>query len=383
MEGAQPSNLAKLLANMKPPVETPDEAATEIPGTYQLEAPSLPGDPKVTYFAQLPPEYDPYRRYPCIISLHGAGTSALQQIDWWAGNYSEQAKMRLGQASRHGYIVLAPAWAEPNQYKYNYSAREHAAVLYTLLDACRRFNIDVDRVFLSGHSMGGDAAWDIGLAHPHMWAGILPVVAKADKYVERYWENGRRLPMYFVTGEMDGNKIAQNAPQWNRYLNKHTYNVVVVEYQGRGHEHFHDEIQRMFDWMKLTPPRNLLLDEFEAYSLRPWDNVFWWAEVSGFPERSTVVPVNWDTESGAARPGLVEGRITERKRVVLKTAAAQATVWLSPDMVDFASRVSVSFNGRSQTVALEPGIGDLLEDARTRCDRQHPFWVRLKLGRAN
>lgn len=381
MEGAQPASVARLLAHMKPPLDVPQTAAGDVPGLFQMQATGLPGEPAITYHVQLPPQYDPYRRYPCVLTLHGAGTTARQQVDWWSGAYNEKSQMRLGQASRHGYIVLAPEWADAHQYKYRYSAREHAAVMYSLLDACRHFSIDVDRVFLSGHSMGGDAAWDIGLAHPHLWAGVLPVVAVADKYIERYSENGRHLPMYFVSGEMDGNKIAQNAPQWNRYLTRHTYNVVIVEYRGRGHEHFHEEIQRMFDWMRLTPSRNLFRDEFTAYSMRAWDNAFWWAELSGFPPQATVAPANWDTDSGSARAGVIEGRVTERKRVTLRSAASQATIWLAPEMVDFANRVTVSFNNRSQSLALEPNIRDLLEDARTRSDRQHPFWVSVTLGR--
>ena len=383
MEGSEASNLAKLISQMKPPVQPPDEASLEIPGMFRLTTPGLPGENPITYFVQLPPEYDPYRRYPCIVTLNGAGTTASQQIEWWAGGFSPKSKMRLGQASRHGYIVIAPVWTEPHQYKYRYTAREHAAVLYSVLGASRHFSIDTDRVFLSGHSMGGDAAWDIGLAHPHLWAGILPVVAKADKYIERYWENGRRLPMYFVCGEMDGNKIAQNAPQWNRYLTKHSYNVIVVQYQGRGHEHFHDEIQRMFKWMKLTPPRNLFTAEFEAFTMRPWDNAFWWVELSGLPPRSMVAPVNWDVGSRTARAGKTEGRITERRRVSVRTAAAQATIWLSPEMVDFSKRISISFNGRSKTLLLEPDARDMLEDARTRCDRQHPFWTKVRMGQGS
>ena len=61
---------------------------------------------------------------------------------------------------------MAPAWAAEGQASYDYSAAEHAHVLNALRDACRRFSIDPDRVFLSGHSMGGDAAWDIGLRTP-------------------------------------------------------------------------------------------------------------------------------------------------------------------------------------------------------------------------
>ena len=35
------------------------------------------------------------------------------------------------------------------------------------------FSIDTDRVFLSGHGVGGDAVYDIGLAHPEHWAGVI------------------------------------------------------------------------------------------------------------------------------------------------------------------------------------------------------------------
>jgi predicted peptidase len=95
--------------------------------------------------------------------------------------------------------------------------------MFSLRDACKRFNIDTDRVFLSGHSMGGDAAWDIGISHPDTWAGIVSIVATADKYIPRYWENARQLPMYFVCGQLDGSRMSINGPEWDRYLTKHTY----------------------------------------------------------------------------------------------------------------------------------------------------------------
>ena len=72
--------------------------------------------------------------------------------------------MRSGQAARRGYIVIAPHWSRKNQSDYEYSFRSHAAVLYSLRDAMRRTSIDSDRVFLTGHSLGGalavlTAAW--------------------------------------------------------------------------------------------------------------------------------------------------------------------------------------------------------------------------------
>jgi predicted esterase len=380
LEGSSPGYLAKLLAHMKPPVETDTDTDTDTDtngplGSYEIAVPGLTGEPDITYFVQLPPEYDPYRRYPCVVTLNGAGTTPSQQIDWWAGTANEQSQLRLGQAARHGYIVVAPQWARPHQTSYEYSAREHAAVLYSLRDACRRFSLATDRVFLSGHSMGGDAAWDIGLAHPDLWAGVIPIVATADKYVSRYWENGRYVPMYFVGGEMDGDRMGRNSMDLDRYLNKHTYDVIVVAFQGRGHEHFIDEIQRLFVWMDLHR-RQFFPKEFDCVSMRPWDNYFWWAELESLPSRSTVLPVNWPPDSGV-RPARTEGRVLENNRVTLRTGAERAAVWLSPDMVDFSQRVAVTINGRTYTQRIEPRSDVLLEDVRTRGDRQHPFWARV------
>lgn len=375
LEGSAPSYLARLAAHMRPAVETPaQEGAT--PGWYELTVPGLREDPDITYYVQLPPEYDPYRRYPAVVTLHGAGTTPAQQIDWWAGAYSDSTKMRLGQGYRHAYVVLAPQWAKPHQREYEYSAREHAAVLYTLRDACRRFALDTDRIFLSGHSMGGDAAWDIALAHPDLWAGVIPVVATADKYISRYSENGRYVPFYFVAGEMDGDRIARNTMDWDRYLTRHSYDTTVVVYQGRGHEHFQDEIQRLFQWMGLHR-RNFFPREFLCVSMRPWDNFFWWAEVDDLPSTAVVLPVSWPPP-GSLLPARTDGRLLENNTVSLRTAASRATVWLAPEMVDFSKRLTVTINGRQRSQNVEPSAAVLLDDLRTRGDRQHPFWAKVE-----
>ncbi len=371
LEGSTPNYLSKLIAHMKPAIETPSPEG-EIPGLHSLKTPGLTGEPDVEYYVQLPPEYDPYRRYPCVLTLNGSATTELQQIDWWAGAYSEQGKMRYGQATRHGYIVVAPKWTREHQRDYEFSAREHAAVTCSLRDACRRFSIDTDKVFLSGHSIGGDAVWDIALAHPDLWAGVIPIVATSDKYIPRYWENGRDVPMYFVCGEMDGSRKSINGPELDRYLTKVGYDVVVVEYQGRGHEHYYDEIQRIFEWMNLHQ-RNFFMREFKVVSMRPWDNFFWWAELDSFPSSAMVVPASWPPPSGT-RPILSEGRVLENNAVTLRSGAGRTTIWLAPEMVDFSQRILI--NGRTANVA--PSSAVLLDDVRTRGDRQHPFWAKVE-----
>jgi predicted esterase len=368
LEGGSPANVAKLLATMNPPwdVEWPSEG---IPGLLDRSVSAGDGDDEFRYLIQLPPEYDPARRYPCIVTLHGAGSTPTDQIDWWAGPWDAAKSIRVGQATRRGYIVLAPAWSAPGQLRYEYGWREHAAVLTSLRDAIRRFSIDTDRVFLSGHSMGGDAAWDIGLAHPDVWAGVLPVAATADKYVTRYWKNAKGLPLYFVAGQLDGNKIAANARDLDRYMRYVGFDAMYVEYQGRGHEHFHEEIMRMFAWMALYR-RNFARPEFEVTSMRPWDQFFWWVELADIPDRFVVLPANWPQPK--ARDAETEARITQGNTIRVKTATEHLTVWLSPDWIDFSKPISF---GRDR-IDVAPSTEVLLEDVRTRGDRQHPFWAK-------
>ncbi len=375
MEGGSPAYVAKILQFMKPPLWNAEpETSSEIPGYFLMRVPGVPGRSDFFYYVQLPQGYDPYRKYPAIVTLHGAGTSAEQQIDWWAGSHSEKAKLRTGQAARNGYIVIAPIWAEEHQFEYNYSAYEHAAVLFSLRHALRHFSIDTDRVFLSGHSMGGDAAWDIGLAHPDLWAGVIPIVAKADKYIARYWENARNVSLYFVCGELDGNKRETNSRDFDRYLTKTNIDTTIVEYRGRGHEHFQDEIQDLFRWMDLHK-RQFFPKEYEVVAMRPWDNFFFWLEVSDFPERSIVLPSNYP--EARKSPVKISARVLATNGVLVNSGTGKANIYLTPDIVNFDERMTVSYGGRNYGNGVEPSTEVMLEDARTRADRLHPFWAKV------
>ena len=384
-EGAGVPDVAKLLAHMKPPWEIPAGADRKF-GVYELTAPGKTENGDFNYTVQLPPEYDAYRRYPTLVVLNGAYNSVSQELDFWASSPPRDAEgnatgHRAGQAMRYGYITIAVEWQKPHQYHYEYSLREHEAVLSSLRDATRRFSIDTDRVFLSGHGIGGNAAWDFAQSHPDLWAGVIPFVAELDsvkKYLQHYWENSQYVSLYFVAGEKDGRKMSENAELFDRYLRKR-YDTTVVEYLGRGHEPFHDEILYLFEWMALPNHRRLgAPSEFTCKTMRPWDNFFWWIEGQGFDK--LVFPEEWPLRG--ARANTIDCRVPSQNILWAKSTSEQTTIWLSPDLVDFSQPIEIKYNGRKlprDQSSVSPSLEVLLEDVRTRADRFRPFWAKIEI----
>lgn len=374
-EASGAATVAALAAAMRPPFDLPEPVA---PGLYELTVPGPDGTGGGRCLVQVPPEYDPLRRYPAVVTLHGEGSTPQLQVDWWAGLPGPDGT-RQGQAARNGTIVIAPAWADPHQPAYGATAREHAAVLGAVRAALKHFAVDTDRIFLTGHSMGGDAAWDIAVAHPDLWAGLVAITPTAGRYVTFYWRNLETLPVCIVGGELDGGTLKRNAATLDRAFLR-GYDLTYVEYRGRGHEHFSDEILRLFDWMRRRT-RTPFPTEIEAVTMRPWDRFFWWLEVEGAPPRTIVLPADWPPPPGT-RPLSVEAKVGATNGITARCGTERARVWLSPELVDLSQPVSVTIDGRTlHRGPVVPDLAVLLEDLRLRGDRQHPFWAVVDLVR--
>ncbi len=391
LESGRPDLVAGILTQIAPPKELPPDDP-ERPGFFQFEVDSpIEGSvSKIKYSVQLPPEYDSKRRYPMIVTLNGLTRTPEQQLDWWAGSW--RGTERYGQATRQGYIVIAPDWNPAMLLDYDFSGFAHAAVLYSTKDALRRLSVDTDRVYLSGHGIGGTAAWDIGVSHPDLWGGIVPFNAVASKYINAYFANARQVPLYFVSGELEGyynvSSFPNNAEIFNRYLNRQIdpYDVTVVRFIGRGLEGFSDEILNIFDWMRVHP-RTVTPQDFETNSMRPWDNFFWWVELGNLDRDLpdyVLDPLYWPEKGAPKKMLTIKSQIqkaTNTLRITVAPKVSNTVIYLTPEMIDFKAKTEVLVNTKRFSPPngfVEPSVHVILEDARTRGDRLHPFWVRLE-----
>ena len=83
-----------------------------------------------------------------------------------------------------------------------------------------------------------------------------------------------------------------------------------------------------------------------------------------------MLPSNWPQPK--ARDAETEAEITPGNTIRIKSPVENWTVWLSPDLIDFDRKISV---GRDKP-EIVPSVEVMLEDVRTRGDRQHPFWAK-------
>lgn len=117
------------------------------------------------YSVYVPKDYEPGRRLPVILFLHGAGERGRDGL--------RPTQVGIGSAirfnpERANAIVVFPQ--APDETRW---LDEPADFAMAALDASlREFKGDRDRVALTGLSMGGYGTWHLALAHGDRFAAI-------------------------------------------------------------------------------------------------------------------------------------------------------------------------------------------------------------------
>jgi hypothetical protein len=384
LEGVGAESVLRLIPLLPPLISTPGIKAghaTEVE-VDRVMAGVPENSPSVKYHVLLPTEYSHDHTYPMVVALHAVERDPNWELRWWGGTADEPL-----QAQRRGYIVIAPGYLDEKATSYTYSPQSHYRVLMALRDARKRFNIDSNRVFLAGHGSGGDASFDIGNAHPDLFAGVIPITGQIQNLAVKIWRNGRDLPWYIVSGQLDRDVFEKNASLINRMLIGH-YDVVLSEFVGRGYESFYEEIHQLFDWMDLQE-RGPLPTEFEMQTARPNNNRFFWLkahtlESAGQP-RGQVAGLPAAIVNPSVRPKTVSGSILkgaqDHTTISIKSPARNHTLWLSPDMIDFGIRLQIRVGARRVfNDFVEANVEHMLDDLRLRGDRQRVFHARIDLN---
>ncbi|MCA9015071.1 MAG: hypothetical protein KDA77_07035, partial [Planctomycetaceae bacterium] len=329
LEGVS-TEVVKQMIPLLPPILDAPVRKNDDAFTIQVTDPDA--EVPVAYSVLLPIEYNPHHTYPMIVALRPSHQTAESELNWWG-----KFKNGPGQSQRRGYIVISPEYLQKDQQDYHDNVTAHYAVIRSIRDARKRFNVDSDRVFLAGHGTGADAAFDIGMSHPGLFAGVIPIAGKTSAFNLHYWQNAKDLPWYIVGGELDRDTLEHNSLVVNRMM-RYGHDIIYAEYKGRGYENYYEEIHNLFNWMDLQK-RLKYPKEIEEKILRPIDNRFYWVRTEDFPPQIMQPVVPGKNNRIQAKPVSLNVSVKEGNVVYIKSGGKINTLWLSPEIVDFEKRL--------------------------------------------
>jgi dienelactone hydrolase len=371
VEGLDLDALARVVARMAPPLRDPDPEH-ERPGQLKIHRVGDDENPVPSEYAVLlPPEYHPLRSYPAVLALHD-GRGPRSAVAWVAA-----------EAARRGYIVVAPEYHLPDQPRgYRYSEAEHAAAVLSLRDARKRYAIDSDRVFVAGQLSGGEMAWDFGLAHPDLVAGVVAISGFPGKYVYKYKPQVEKVPLYVALGELAPAAREVVFDQLIRPLIEDVQDVTYIDYLRRGLEELPEEVPAFFDWMDRRR-RDPSPKTFEAATAREGDDRFFGVVVRDFAPGRTTAPEAADPLGKNLKPATIRLRTSAQANLLNITTSGinRVDVWLSPRLIDFKRKAEVRLNEKV-IYRGQPGndFADLLNDLRVRGDRQQLYYFKVPTG---
>lgn len=213
---------------------------------YEQEKFITPDGDTIHYRMLIPENYDPNKKYPVVLFLHGAGER---------GNDNEKqlthgAQMFLNPVNREKYpcFVIFPQCPE-NEY-WGYAKRPKSFVpdempkgeemnpvfrkLKHLLDTCRVMpKIDNKRIYIIGISMGAMGTYDIVSRYPEIFAAAIPICGMVNP--ERL-STAKDVKFRIFHGDGDNIVPVKGSREAYRALKKAGAEVEYFELPGCGHD---------------------------------------------------------------------------------------------------------------------------------------------------
>lgn len=194
---------------------------------------------EMEYALFVPSAYDKEKKSPLIVALHGLGSNPQQIIRY---------KGLTDQAEKHGYIVVAPmgynsrGWygmrgpkgGKGKDDPPNLGELSEKDVMNVLGIVRKDYNVDPDRIYLAGHSMGGGGTVYLAAKYPDVWAALAPLAPALLRPMSDI-EKFKHIPVMLIQGDKDNLCPVDTARRWTSKMNELKMTCEYVEIAGGDH----------------------------------------------------------------------------------------------------------------------------------------------------
>jgi len=292
------------------------------PGTT-LHFMSTDGFTDMPYMIHVPPDYRGDQPFPLIVYLSGGGGLAF-----------DGALSSGGAVNHSGYLVLYPnggglMW---------WDAKVSVAVHSLLLEVLRAYNVDTNRVYLTGFSNGGTGTLELGTRWPDRLAAIVSLMGAGldtPSLTKLPLENLSDVPLLFVHGEKD--------PRIPSTSSTRTYDE-LRSLKPRVPPELHILKGRVHD-ITLDSDDDLTLSFLDRFSRDPFPATVS-AEIfdSRFPRQYWM-----EVAEGGNAPAQLQARILPTNLIDIRTHnVKKLRLLLRPELFSTAGAVRLRLNGKEQ-----------------------------------
>ncbi len=191
----------------------------------------------INYLLYLPKNYNTGEKFPFMLFLHGAGER---------GNDLEMLKKHgpprlIAEGKDFPFIIVSPQCPPGIRWKTN--------TLIALIDEIiKNYNVDEDRIYVTGLSMGGYGTWKLANEIPERLAAVIPICGWGDPWT--ICEIGD-LPVWAFHGEKDNVVPVQRSKDLVDALKRCNANVNFTIYPDAEHDSWtktYDNPQ-IYEWL--------------------------------------------------------------------------------------------------------------------------------------
>jgi dienelactone hydrolase len=366
---------------------------------YSLPAPTgrllrtRKSDLTFPYVILVPENYDPSRRYPVRFELHGG--MGAPEWDATGGDWAQNWRPVQNQ------IVILPAgWWDAMWWEHSQALNFEAI----LREVRATWNIDENRVVLSGTSDGGAGVFFCAMRTPDRFAGFAGFVAPPDRLTREDFRPDGQMHVsnlfgarfLLVYGEHDKLVPLKYIEQYMELFEPHAASLEWYVLPGQGHDLRLPEAREQqfakFLWGTVRDPLPDRLswstERTDRYARRSWLRI---DALEPSEAKDKVEPINLLPRLGTSLqrrgptvPRMPWGRVElerDGNRVSATTQRVKRfTVFLSPDEFAFDEPITVVVDGETRFEGrVEPSVATLLERAAVDDDRAMLFAAELTL----
>ena len=190
------------------------------------------------YRVYAPNGYNGTRAYPLVVALHG---TVGDESSFFDDPRYQAGAIKLA-ADRYQMLVACPDGRGAREYR---GMAEHD-VFAVIAEVEARFKVDRNRLYLTGHSMGGTGAAQIALHHPGVFAAVAPL---APAYG---WPslavNGALTPFWWIAGELDKDAFLVGTRYGVERMRRVNPRMAFDLLPGEGHYGPVQDFHRVFRW---------------------------------------------------------------------------------------------------------------------------------------